>query len=158
MADNVYVSIPLIWFRRKKGIWAWHGWGVSLYNWGPNGTPWEPMGPHGAQWGPNYVKLRPRPCRIIRNLTNLGLDLIWTFQKNIAEVCALKQNPADRGPHGGDPWAPHGGGTHGSHGEPMRPHGFPWVPMGPEGPWCPPGPLKPLGPRFSFGALLARLL
>ena len=48
-------------------------------------------------------------------------------KKNIAEVRALKQNPADRGPHGGAhgahgaPWVPHG------------PHGAPWVPHGAPG-------------------------
>ena len=51
-----------------------------------------------------------------------------SIKKNIAEVRALKQNPADRGPHGG---------AHGAHGAPWVPHGAPWGPMGPLGP--PPG-------------------
>ena len=93
------------------------------------GAPWAPMGPHGPQWGPigpkgapwglNYVKLMPHPGQINRNELKLGLDLIRTPQKNIADVRALNQIPADWGAHWGGPMGGSMGNPWGNHREPM---------------------------------------
>ena len=110
----------------------------------------------GAPWDPNYVKLMPRPCRMIRNLSKFGPDLIRTPKKNIAEICALKQNPAARGSHGGAPWGSHGApGNPWASWAPMGPHGEPLGPHGAHGPpwalWSSMGPMRPLGPRAPWG-------